>query len=113
MNIKYRLSKTRANSDATSDYKVVGKFPVKLVDFLKWILESDNSFNIQIVSTNTCYGAHLELEMHKSVHDDKNNWHWVKKRPEWWFEDMAYSNVVECRANGGYGQMTYFCTFEE
>ena len=107
----YEYIRTRANGDATSNYDIIGKFPVKFIDFFNWVLDNDNSFRIQFAATNKCYGGWLgnRLEVHKK--DGKK--YWSKKEPENWFKEIANKNITSCWANGGYGQMTYFCTFED
>lgn len=113
MELNYTHKETRANSDATCNYDIIGSFPVKFINFFKWVLKNDDSFRIEFGATNKCYGGWLgnRIEMHKNREDDA--WHFVKQEPENWFDELANRNVIDCWANGGWGQMTYFCTFEE
>ena len=109
----YKFKKTRANSDDTWNWDIVGEFPVKFIDFFKWVLKNEDSFRVEFAATNECYGGWLgnRLEVHKPR--DEDDWYWVKKEPENWFDEIANKNITKCWANGGWGQMTYFCTFEE
>lgn len=109
--MNYKHKETRANSDDTFNFDIVGEYPVKFVDFFKCMLEHSNSFRIQFGASNQCYGGWLgnRLEVHK-INDE---WYWERQKPENWFEEIKDKNVVKCWANGGWGQMTYFCTFEE
>lgn len=110
--MNYKYIKTRENGDATSNYDIVGKFPVKFRDFFKWVLENEDSFRVEFAATNKCYGGWLgnRLEVQK---DDGNLWYWTKQEPENWFDGIANKSITKCWANGGWGQMTYFCTFDE
>lgn len=107
----YTYSKTQNNGDATSSYSVQGKFPIVFKDFMKQILEQEDSFRVTFGAHNECYGGWLgnRLEVYKI----ENKWNLEKQEPENWFDEIAHTNVTSCHANGGWGQMTYFCTFEE
>lgn len=107
----YKYNKTQDNGDATSNYDIVGEFPVKFIDFFKWVLNNTNSFRVEFGSTNECYGGWLGNRL--EVEDGGDYWYWTKQKPEDWFDEIANKNITKCWANGGWGQMTYFCTFEE
>lgn len=109
----YEYKKLKENGDATSNYDIVGKFPVKFADFSKQILENTNSFRVEFGASNECYGGWLgnRLEVHKPK--DEDNWYITKEEPENWLEEIVNKNVTKCWANGGWGQMLYICTFEE
>lgn len=111
--MNYKYIQTRANSDDTWNWDVVGEFPVKFVDFFKWVLNNEDSFRVEFAATNKCYGGWLgnRLEVYKPR--DTEDWYWVKKEPENWFDEIANKYIIKCDANGGWGQMTYYCTFEE
>ena len=110
--MKYKFEETRQNSDATSNYNVVGKYPVKFIDFFEWVLKNESSFRVEFGATNDCYGGWLgnRIEMYKIR--DKDIWRWTKQEPKEWFEEIMNKNVTACVANGGWGQMLYLCTFE-
>lgn len=109
--MNYKYNRTQDNSDATSNYDLVGEFPVKFIDFFKWVLNNTNSFRVEFCATNECYGGWLgnRLEVYKNDED----WYWERQKPENWFDEIADKNITSCWANGGWGQMLYFCTFEE
>lgn len=111
--MNYKYVKTRENGDATCNYDIVGEFPVKFIDFFKWVLAHENSFRVEFGASNECYGGWLgnRIGVHKSVGDE--HWYWEKKEPDWWWEEIAHENITGCWANGGWGQTLYICTFEE
>lgn len=109
----YKHKETRANSDDTYNYDIIGEFPVTFREFSKRILADANSFRVQFAATNKCYGGWLgnRLEVHKPRGAD--TWYLTKQEPENWLNEIANKNIIKCWANGGWGQMTYFVTFEE
>lgn len=111
--MNYRYEKTRDNGDATSNYNIVGDFPVKFIDFVNWVLENDKSFRIEFGASNKCYGGWIgnRLELHKPR--DKDDWYITKEEPEKWLNEIYNKNITGCWVNGGWGQMLYVCTFEE
>lgn len=109
MNYKYK--KTRENGDATSNYDLIGEFPVKFVDFFRWVLLNDDSFRIQFRASNKCYGGWPGNIMEVLKHKEK--WYWERLEPEDWFNEIRDKNITKCWASGGWGQMSYICTFEE
>ncbi len=111
--MSYKYQKTSDNGDATCSYNLIGKFPVKFIDFFKWVLKTEKSFRVVFHATNEYYGGWLgnSLEVRKTT--DEDGWYFAKIKPMDWFEEVSQKNVTACWANGGYGQMTYFCTFEE
>ena len=113
--MNYHYETIQEHSDATKLYKVCGKFPVKFKDFMKQILEQESSFRIEFRTYNTCYGGWLGnvLELKKNVIEDKDSWVWGERKPQNWFEEIADKNVMSCEANGGWGQMSYYCVFEK
>lgn len=111
--MSYRYKQTSANGDDTFNYDIIGKFPVKFIDFFKWVLENEDSFRIEFGATNRCYGGWLGNRLEISKNRESGDCYWVKKEPDNWFEEIAHKNITKCWANGGWGQMIYFCTFEE
>ena len=109
----YKYNRVRDNGDATSDYNLIGTFPIKFIDFFNWVLKNENSFRIEFVATNECYGGWCGNKLEVSKDTKSGNCYWVGREPENWFEEIANKNVAKCWANGGWGQITYFCTFEE
>lgn len=111
--MNYKYQKTQENGDATANYNLVGVFPVKFLDFFKWILNNENSFRIEFCATNECYGGWLgnKLEIKKDL--NSGECYWTKQKPNNWFDEISNKKITKCFANGGWGQMTYFCTFEE
>jgi len=107
----YKYNKTQENGDATSNYDLVGEFPVKFIDFFKWVLKNEDSFRVEFVATNKCYGGWIGNRL--EVKKDDGNWYWTERKPENWFDEIANKNIIKCWANGGWGQITYFCTFED
>lgn len=107
----YTYSKTQDKSDATSNYELVGEFPVKFIDFFKWVLKNEDSFRVAFGATNECYGGWFGNRL--EVEKDGGNWYWTKQQPDLWFDEIHNKKITKCLANGGWGQMTYFCTFEE
>ena len=107
----YTYKRTRENGDATSNYEIIGEFPVTFIDFFKWVLENDNSFRITFSATNECYGGCFGNTL--TAHNKDGRWYWEKKDPDYWFDEICRDKITGCWANGGYGQMTYYCTFEE
>lgn len=107
----YKYKETRANSDDTFNYDIIGEFPVKFIDFFKWVLENTNFSRIEFCATNERYGGWLGNKLEVSKFQDKC--YWETQKPEWLFEAIANDNIVKCWANGGWGQMTYFYTLEE
>lgn len=108
----YKYEKTQENGDATSNYRLVGEFPVCFRDFFTWILENEHSFRVTFRSLNECFGGWLgnKLVAHKDRDNDK--WYWENREPENWFDIIADLNVISVKANGGWGQMIYYCEFE-
>ena len=109
--MNYKYTKTDDISDATSNYILQGTFPVKFIDFFNWIIKNDDSFIIKFGSMNTCYGGWLGNRI--EIGKEKQKWHFVRREPNNWLEEIAHKKVTACWCNGGWGQMTYFCTFEE
>lgn len=111
--MNYKYIETRANSDDTLNYDIVGDFPVTFADFFRWVLTNENSFRVIFGATNKCYGGWLgsRLVIYKDRVED--SWYWEHQEPKYWFEEIEQKKVIKCWANGGWGQMSYFCTFEE
>ena len=111
MNYKYK--KTSENGDATCNYNLVGKFPVKFIDFFKWVLKTEKSFRVEFCATNERYGGWLGNRLEVQKTRDEDSWYFAEIKPMDWFDEIENENITACWTNGGYGQMTYFCTFEE
>lgn len=111
--MSYTYIKTRENGDATSNYELAGKFPVKFIDLFKWILANEDSFHIKVCATNECYGGWTGNRLEVKKDTTTGDCFWINKDPEHWFEEIAQETVLSCHVNGGWGQVTYFCTFEE
>lgn len=110
--MNYKYIKTQDNGDATSNYNIVGKYPITFCEFARWVLENENSFRVNFRATNECYGGWLGNKLEVEKHTN-GKWYWTKQEPENWFNEIANKNITKCWANGGWGQMSYFCTFEE
>ena len=110
--MSYKYKKIKENGDATSSYSLIGKFPVPFKEFFKWVLKTENSFNIEFGAANECYGGWLgnRLEVHKDQNSGKC--YWERQKPENWFDEIADINITSVWANGGWGEMLYVCTFE-
>jgi len=102
MEIKYERIKD--NSDATSNYDVIVKYPISFAEFYRVILENDDSFRIVLHATNDTYGGwcYNKVEISHNETEDVEM-----------FDRYMKETVVDCWANGGWGQMTYFMTFAE
>ena len=111
--MNYQYNKTRDNGDATSNYNLAGEFPVKFIDFFKWVLANENSFRIEFAVTNERYGGWTRNKLEVSKDTKSGKCYWIKQKPENLFEEISHMNITKCWANGGWGQITYFCTFEE
>lgn len=109
--MSYQYKHIRDNSDATNNYEIIGEFPVLFDKFIKQIANQDNSFKIQFYVCNECYGGWFKncLEFHKK----RSMWFCEKSEPADYRDKFIYKNIKSCWANGGYGQMSYFCTLEE
>ena len=109
--MKFEYKKTSENSDATSNYDIVGEYPVSFREFFEWILQNDMSFRIKFGASNECFGGwlgnHFEVERVCGIPCV------TTQDPPKWFDEIADMKVTECWANGGYGQMSYICTFDE
>lgn len=108
----YRYEKTRENGDATSNYNLIGEFPVPFKEFFKWVLETEDSFRIEFKASNKCYGGWFgnKLEVYKDNKTGKC--YWEKQKPENWFDEIADINITSVWVNGGWGQISYICTFD-
>ena len=111
--MNYEYKKISENGDATCNYNLIGKFPVRFIDFVKWVLKTEKSFRVVFHVTNKRYGGWFgnSLEIRKT--QDEDDWYVSKEEPFCWLEEVSQKNVTRCWANGGYGQMSYHCTFEE
>ena len=109
--MKYEYKRTKDNGDATSNCNLVGKFPVRFEDFFKWVLVNEKSFRVVFHSSKNWVYDNVEC---KKVN---GKWYWSYdtniKTPGQFMDKFRDKNVISCWANGGYGQMSYFCTFEE
>lgn len=109
--MNYTYDKKGENGDATADYELVGQFPVKFIDFMKNILKNEDSFRVQFGSMNEKFGGWLgnRLEFYKYG----SEWYVTNQEPEKWFNEIRDLQVISCWCNGGWGQISYFCTFAE
>lgn len=108
----YKYVKTQENGDATCNYDIAGTYPVKFVDFFNWVLKNINATRIEFSATNECYGNWFGNRIEVSKNTDTGECYFVRLEPIGIYEKLANKNVVECWANGGWGVMTYYCTFE-
>ncbi len=109
----YTLKHIKDNGDATSNYNVIGNFPVEFDTFMKEIISSERSFRIDFRSTNDCFGGFFgkKLEVNKQQESQKS--YFADNESKEWYEEIAPLSVASAWANGGWGQMTYIVTFEE
>ena len=102
MEIKYK--QTKSNGDATSSYDVITEYPISFKDFYKALLESDDSFRIVLHAMNDNYGGwcynSVEISYQKTEDTEM-------------LERYMKETVVDCWANSGWGQTTYFMTFAD
>lgn len=105
---KFKYEKIRENGDATANYNLSGPFPIPFKDFVIAILNQESSFRVQFWESKSWVDT--DLECYKK---DDGKWYITNEKPENWFKDNANRLVIKSWANGGWGQMTYFITFEE
>ena len=110
--MEYSHEITQRNGDATCNYKINGTFPVKFSDFLFSILENTNSFRVEFLieskERDDWFSNTLELYQEK----DGKNWKWTEQNKNQ-FNEISNKMIDHCWANGGWGQMLYFCTLKE
>ena len=110
--MSYKYEKTQENGDATSNYNIVGQFPVPFREFFKWVLDNEDSFRIEFGASNKLYGGWLGNRLEIAKDTDSGKCYWQKREPENWFDEIADINITSVWANGGWGQMLYICTFD-
>ena len=103
--MNFEFVKTRDNGDATSNYDIKGKFPVRFEEFFKTILNETNSFLVSFHDAENW--TTLKVEAVKR----NDNWYYKEKKPEDFMEQYKDKLITKVWANGGYGQISYFCTF--
>jgi len=103
--MNFEFVKIKDNGDATSNYDIQGKFPVRFEEFFKTILKEENSFRVVFHDTDNWPACKIE-----AVKKD-DNWYCKEKKPEDFMEQYKDKLVTKVWVNGGYGQMSYFCTF--
>lgn len=104
----FKYIKTQENGDATSNYHLEGPFPIPFKDFVTAILNQEDSFHVQFWESKSMDGT--DLECYKK---DDGKWYITKEEPKNWFKENANRKIVKSWANGGWGQMIYFITFEK
>ena len=110
--MNYRLKECRKCGDATSVYHVIGEFPISLEIFLHEVVLSEIFFGFQFVSTNTPYfDADNAIEVIKERETGRCCFANIKSKNT--YEKIKDLLVVKCWANGGWGQITYFVTFDD
>lgn len=111
--MKFTFTKIQNNSDDTFNYNVPGDFPISFREFLKWILENEDDFRVDFQVTNKCYCGWLTNCLELERERNSKEWRITKNKPENLFSEIEDKKIVKCSANGGWGQMSYFCTLEE
>ena len=111
--MRYSYEKTRENGDATSNYNIVGEFPIKFSEFFRAILETDNSFKIEFGASNNCFGGWLGNRLRVRKDTKTGTCYWEDQQPHNWYDEIKDLMITGCWANGGWGQMLYIVTFED
>lgn len=113
---KYELKATRECGDATYIYDVIADYPIPFDEFWRNVVKIDDSWCVvfdcinkygKIYDGDRWVGDDVEL-----YHTKENTYLDNEADRELW-ENMKKEIVVACRANGGWGQMTYYVTFKE
>lgn len=77
------------------------------------MFDNDDSFRICFHITNKsfieCFTKYIEFERENY----NGEWQKTKIKPENFYSEIADKQIIKCFANGGWGQMSYFCTLEE
>lgn len=102
--MKYKHIRTKENGDATSNYDIVGEFPIRLLDFMLAITEDSNSFRIEFHDAKNWTTSKVEVK------ERDGEWYITEETLNDFMKRYKDKMVVKCWANGGYGQMSYFCT---
>lgn len=106
----YELKVTGENGDATYNYDVIADYPILFDEFWRVVLHNNDNYRVSFSSTNMRYGGWLKFVK------------FVKRQGVYYFEDESNKElwekfkketVVNCRANGGWGQISYYVTFKE
>ena len=107
----FKFIETKVNSDTTANYDIVGDFPILLKDFVMAMTDETKDFRATFYITNERMGGWWKnnFELNKRNGD----WYVDKEKPVFLIDIIRDRKVVSCRANGGYGQMSYFCELEE
>lgn len=113
---RYELKATRLCGDATYDYDVIADYPSPFDEFWRNVVKIDGSWRVVFRCINK-YGKIYDGE--RWVGDSvelcciKGNTYLDNEEDRELWENMKKEIVVDCWANGGYGQMGYYVTFKE
>ena len=109
----YTLKHKQDNGDATSNYDVIGNFPVEFDAFMREIISSERSYAIEFRSSSKCYGGFFGKRLKIYKQQESQKCYYTNNESKEWYEEISSLRVVSAWANGGWGQMTYIVTFEE
>jgi hypothetical protein len=109
--MNFKFVKTKDNSDATSNYDIIGDFPILISQFVYAMIDETNSFRATFYITNKQMGGWTKNKFELNKRDGE--WHIDEEKPASLLDAIRDRKVVSCHANGGYGQMSYFCELEE
>ena len=107
----FKFVKTKDNSDATSNYDIIGDFPILISQFVYTMIDETNSFRATFYITNKQMGGWTKNKFELNKRDGE--WYIDEEKPASLLDVIRDRKVVSCHANGGYGQMSYFCELEE
>ena len=107
MRFKY-ITKSE-NGDATTTYDLEGSFPVKFLDFLEWVMERESSFRVSFYLNKNKIHERENIEVSK----EKDGKCYIAKDKKALLEEIKNIDVTGCWANGGWGQMSYYCSLAE
>ena len=112
---KYELKATKQNGDATYNYDVIADYPIPFDEFWRNVVKIDGSWRVVFHCKNKYGKLYGDIWCGDDVEllYTKGNTYLDNEadRPLW--ENMKKETVVDCWANGGWGQMTYYVTFKE
>lgn len=109
---KFTHRKIRENGDASSNYIIEGDFPVTFQEFVRSILSNTVNFSVEFRITNDCFGGWL-VNKFEVVKAKNGEWSFINQEHKNLFDKIADMNIISCWANGGWGQMIYFCKLDE
>ena len=109
--MNFKFVKTKDNSDATSNYDIIGDFPITIGDFVNAMTDETKSFRATFYITNKQMGGWTKNKF--ELNKRNGEWYVDEEKPAFLIDVIRDRKVVSCSANGGYGQMSYFCELEE